>query len=35
MNTVCNRIIEIDGGKKVYDRPVDYDTYLEETMNKQ
>lgn len=35
MNTVCNRIIEIDGGKKVYDRPVDYDAYLEETMNKQ
>ena len=33
MNTVCNRIIEIDGGK-VYDRPVDYDTYLSETSNK-
>ena len=29
MNTVCNRIIEIDG-TKTYDRPVDYDTYLEE-----
>ncbi|MBQ7373520.1 MAG: ATP-binding cassette domain-containing protein [Clostridia bacterium] len=34
MNTVCNRIIELDGGK-VYDRPVDYNTYLSETMNKQ
>ena len=34
MNTVCNRIIEIDG-TKIYDRPVDYDTYLEETMNRQ
>ncbi len=33
MNTVCNRIIEIDGGK-VYDRPVDYDTYLEERVIK-
>ena len=30
MNTVANRIIEIDG-TKVYDRPVNYDTYLEET----
>lgn len=30
MNTVCNRIIEIDGGK-VYDRPVNYDAYLEES----
>ncbi len=29
MNTVCNRIIEIDG-TKTYDRPVDYDTYLAE-----
>ena len=34
MNTVCNRIIELDGGK-VYDRPVNYDTYLAETMNRQ
>ena len=33
MNTVCNRIIEIDGGK-VYDRPVTYDTYLEERVIK-
>ena len=33
MNTVCNRIIEIDGGK-VYDRPVIYDTYLEERVIK-
>ena len=33
MNTVCNRIIELDGGK-VYDRPVDYNTYLAETMKK-
>ena len=33
MNTVCNRIIEIDGGK-VYDRPVPYDTYLEERVIK-
>lgn len=33
MNTVCNRIIEIDGGK-VYDRPVNYDTYLEERVIK-
>ena len=33
MNTVCNRIIELDGGK-VYDRPVDYDTYLAETVKK-
>ena len=31
MNTVCNRIIEIDG-TKVYDRPVDYDGYLAETV---
>ena len=30
MNTVCNRIIEIEG-EKTYDRPVNYDTYLEET----
>ena len=33
MNTVCNRIIEIDGGK-VYDRPVNYDAYLEERVIK-
>ena len=33
MNTVCNLIIELDGGK-VYDRPVDYDTYLAETVKK-
>ncbi|MBE5741875.1 MAG: ATP-binding cassette domain-containing protein [Clostridiales bacterium] len=33
MNTVCNRIIEIDGGK-VYDRPVDYNTYLLETIDR-
>lgn len=33
MNTVCNRIIEIDCGK-VYDRPVTYDTYLEERVIK-
>lgn len=33
MNTVCNRIIEIDDGK-VYDRPVTYDTYLEERVIK-
>ncbi len=33
MNTVCNRIIEIDGGK-VYDRPVNYDVYLEERVIK-
>ena len=33
MNTVCNRIIELDV-KKVYDRPVDYDTYLSETVKK-
>lgn len=33
MNTVCNRIIELDGGK-VYDRPVNYDTYLEERVIK-
>ena len=33
MNTVCNRIIEIDGGN-VYDRPVTYDTYLEERVIK-
>ena len=33
MNTVCNRIIEIDVGK-VYDRPVTYDTYLEERVIK-
>ena len=31
MNTVCNRIIELDG-TKTYDRPVNYDTYLEETV---
>ena len=30
MNTVANRIIEIDE-KKIYDRPVTYDEYLEET----
>ena len=30
MNTVCNRIIELDN-TKVYDRPVNYDTYLAET----
>ena len=34
MNTVCNRIIELDG-TKVYDRPVDYNTYLAETINRQ
>ena len=33
MNTVCNRIIEIDGGK-VYDRPVNYDAYLVERVIK-
>lgn len=33
MNTVCNRIIEIDGGK-LYDRPVNYDAYLEERVIK-
>lgn len=33
MNTVCNRIIEIDGGK-VYDRPVNYDAYLKERVIK-
>ena len=33
MNTVCNRIIEIDG-EKVYDRPVNYDAYLEERVIK-
>ncbi len=31
MNTVANRIIEIEG-TKVYDRPVNYDGYLEETV---
>ena len=30
MNTVANRIIEIEN-TKVYDRPVNYDGYLEET----
>ena len=29
MNTVCNRIIEING-KKVYDKNTDYDSYVEE-----
>ena len=32
MNTVCNRIIEISGGKKVYDRPVTYDEYVAEKL---
>lgn len=33
MNTVCNRIIEI-ADTKVYDRQVDYDTYIEEISQK-
>lgn len=30
MQTVANRIIEIEDGKKVYDKLTEYDTYLEE-----
>lgn len=30
MQTVANRIIEIEDGVKVYDKLIDYDTYLEE-----
>lgn len=33
MNTVCNRIIEIDG-KKVYDKNTDYDSYLDDITKK-
>ncbi len=33
MNTVCNRIIEISDGKKVYDRPVTYDEYIADVID--
>lgn len=33
MNTVANRIIEIDGGKKTFDKNVTYDEYLDLTNN--
>ena len=31
MSTVANRIIEIDGGKKAYDKIIGYDEYLEKS----
>ena len=33
MNTVANRIVEIDGGKKTFDKNVTYDEYLDLTNN--
>ena len=33
MNTVANRIIEIGGGKKVFDKNITYDEYLDLTNN--
>jgi ATPase subunit of ABC transporter with duplicated ATPase domains len=33
MNTVCNRIIEING-KKTYDKNTEYDSYLDEISNR-